>query len=403
MTTSVQYAPGTPSISDFMDVEDIFEQYFNDGASIAEAESKGSISAQTTPPSDPPSANSLKTTDSSPPSTTRSAAASPQVSSMPYFDESQMEGLWDHFALEDTGGFRENTTQGENGYMYSTASGVSIPALPSVTMATIQPNQVTHQPPQFFNPQKYQQQLDKSTIHSPLQTLVHGYHPSNTQAVHGQVTPVEDNQQTGIPVFPPDIFNNVSFAGRMDSPPQSRRGSTSPQQEQSSRRSRKNSKASRDADEQSAQEAKRRRFLERNRVAASKCRQKKKEWMQNLEETARTAQHNSKYLQAAVVQLKDELLILKQELLKHHGCDCVKIRTYLMQEAEKVVVDQQKKGNGIVDTPTPVKPRQLSIAESEMSEMSDMNDMNALGEELDMLADEAMDDTIESKEEVTAY
>ena len=312
---------------------------------------------------------------------------------MPYFDESQMEGLWDHFALEDSGGYRENTTQGGNGYMYSTAGEVSVPAippLPSVTMATIQPNQVTHQPSSFFNLQKYQQPLDKSTINSPLQTLVHGY-PSNTQAVHGQVTPVEDNQQTGIPVFPPDIFNHGSFAGRIDSPPQSRRGSISPQQQQGSRRSRKNSKASRDTDEQNAQEAKRRRFLERNRVAASKCRQKKKEWMQNLEETARTAQSNSKYLQAAVVQLKDELLLLKQELLKHHGCDCTKIRTYLMQEAEKVVVDQQKRSS---DVPTPVKPRQLSIAESEMSELSDMN---GLGEELDILADEAMDETIESE------
>jgi len=314
---------------------------------------------------------------------------------MPYFDESQMEGLWDHFALEDSGGYRDNTTQGGNGYMYSTGGGSvpTMPSLPSVTMATIQPNQVTHQPPSFFNPQKYQQQLDKSTINSPLQTLVHGY-PSNTQAVHGQVTPVEDNQQTGIPMFPPDIFNSGSFTARIDSPPQSRRGSISPQQQQTSRRSRKNSKASRDTDEQNAQEAKRRRFLERNRVAASKCRQKKKEWMQNLEETARNAQNNSKYLQAAVVQLKDELLLLKQELLKHHGCDCTKIRTYLMQEAEKVVVDQQKKGSSMVDVPTPIKPRQLSIGESEMSEMSDMN---ALGEELDILAGEAMDRTIESK------
>ncbi|KAF8425107.1 hypothetical protein EV426DRAFT_532116 [Tirmania nivea] len=142
-------------------------------------------------------------------------------------------------------------------------------------------------------------------------------------------------------------------------------------------------------DEQGTLEAKRRRFLERNRVAASKCRQKKKEWMQNLEETARTAQNNSRYLQAAVVQLKDELLHLKQELLKHHGCDCTQIRTYLMQEAEKVVVDQQKRGS---DT---VKPRQLSIAESEASETSDMN---VLGEELDILADETMDKTIKSED-----
>ena len=381
MTTNAgQYALGISAICDYMDVENIFEQYFNDGA---EAESKGAISAQIAPPSDPPSEDSLK---SSPPSTTRSAAASPQVSSMPYFDESQMEGLWDHFALEDSGGYRANTTQGGSGYMYSTAGGVSvpeIPPLPSVTMATMQPTQVTHQPPVFF----------KAMVNPPpLQTLVHGY-PTNTQTVHGQITPVEDNRQAGIPMFPPHIFNNGSFTGRMDSPPQSRRGSISPQQQQSSRRPRKNSKASRDMDEQ-AREEKRRRFLERNRVAASKCRQKKKEWMQNLEETARTAQNHSKYLQAAVIQLKDELLLLKQELLKHHGCDCTKIRTYLMQEAEKVVIDQQKRGS---EVSTLAKPRQLSITESETSERSEASDINVLGEELDIFADEAMDETSESK------
>lgn len=186
----------------------------------------------------------------------------------------------------------------------------------------------------------------------------------------------------------------------MDSPPQSRRGSISPQQHLAARRSRKNSKAGRDADEANAQEAKRRRFLERNRVAASKCRQKKKEWMQNLEENARTAQHNSKYLQAAVGQLKDEVLMLKQELLKHHGCNCAKIKTYLMQEAEKVVVDQQKKSSGITEAQIPVKPRQLSIAESEMS---DMSDMNPLGEELDILADEALESSVEAKKEVAVF
>ena len=374
-----QYAPGTTY---YMDVENIFEQYFNGGT---ETDSKGAISAQIAA-SDSPSSNSLHTTDSSPPSTTRSAAASPQVSSMPYFDESQMEGLWDHFALEDSGGYRVNTTQGGN--MYSAAGGVSVPAippLPSATIATMQLNQVTQQPPQFFSPQKYQQLFSKSAINPPLQTLVHGY-PSNTQAVHGQVTPVEDNQQTGIPVFPSNVFNNGLFTGRTDSPPQSRTGSISPQKQQSARRPRRNSKAT---DDPGAKEERRRRFLERNRVAASKCRQKKKEWMQNLEETARAAQNNSKYLHAAVAQLKDELLLLKQELLKHHGCDCTKIRTYLMQEAEKVVVGQQQRSSGVS---TPTKPRQPSI---EGSVKSEKGEVDVLGEESDV---EAMDEAVESKD-----
>lgn len=385
------YAPGSPLISEFMDVDSIFEQYFNDGSSVTENESKGSVSVHTTSPSDPSSIRSLNTTDSSPPSTSRSVNASPQMFELPSFDESHMENLWDDYQLD----FRTGITQGgDTQVMFPTEATVSVsgitpmqPVASLPSMGTIQPNQVNSQASQFFVHPKFEP--DKATVHSPLVTLVHGYHPSNTQAVHGQVTPVEDSQRSAS-IFSPDIFKNSQFAssGGMHSPPQSRRGSASPH----GRRSRKNSKTGKDLDEASAQEAKRRRFLERNRVAASKCRQKKKEWMQNLEETARTAQHNSKFLQATVGQLKGEVLMLKQELLKHHDCECAKIRTYLMQEAEKVVVEQQRKGN-ISETQTPPKPRQLSIAESEMSEMSDMNAL----EEFDILANEALDDTAELK------
>lgn len=101
-------------------------------------------------------------------------------------------------------------------------------------------------------------------------------------------------------------------------------------------------------------------------MAASKCRQKKKAWMQQLEESARTAQTNSRVLHQTVGLLKNELLILKGELLRHHDCDCSNIKAYLMREADKVV---EGAGMKVV---TPVKPRQFSIAESEMSSVSDM-------------------------------
>ncbi|KAI5836859.1 hypothetical protein DFP73DRAFT_458946, partial [Morchella snyderi] len=80
----------------------------------------------------------------------------------------------------------------------------------------------------------------------------------------------------------------------------------------------------------------RKKFLERNRVAASKCRQKKKLWMQKLEENARNAQLNAKNLREQVTALKDEMLNLKGMLLKHTGCGCPQIQTYLENEAAKV-------------------------------------------------------------------
>ncbi|KAH8148376.1 uncharacterized protein LAJ45_07477 [Morchella importuna] len=80
----------------------------------------------------------------------------------------------------------------------------------------------------------------------------------------------------------------------------------------------------------------RKKFLERNRVAASKCRQKKKLWMQKLEENARNAQLHAKSLKEQVTALKDEMLNLKGMLLKHTGCGCPQIQTYLENEAAKV-------------------------------------------------------------------
>lgn len=88
-----------------------------------------------------------------------------------------------------------------------------------------------------------------------------------------------------------------------------------------------------DDDAEMGEDGKRSRFLERNRVAASKCRQKKKEWTNNLESRARDLQHQKSQLTAMVSSLKDEMLWLKGELLKHGTCGCDKIRQYLNHEA----------------------------------------------------------------------
>ncbi|CAA91968.1 DNA-binding transcription factor Pcr1 [Schizosaccharomyces pombe] len=75
---------------------------------------------------------------------------------------------------------------------------------------------------------------------------------------------------------------------------------------------------------------KRRRILERNRIAASKFRQKKKEWIKELEQTANAAFEQSKRLQLLLSQLQQEAFRLKSQLLAHQGCQCsVKIRSVL--------------------------------------------------------------------------
>jgi hypothetical protein len=88
----------------------------------------------------------------------------------------------------------------------------------------------------------------------------------------------------------------------------------------------------------------RKKFLERNRLAAFKCRQKKKEWASNLEEQARYQAQENKLLRASVAQLRDECLYLKNFLLSTHaGCSCAGIKNYLMKEAQ---LNQQVMGMG---------------------------------------------------------
>ena len=74
---------------------------------------------------------------------------------------------------------------------------------------------------------------------------------------------------------------------------------------------------------------KRSKFLERNRVAASKCRQKKKEWTQNLESRARELQKDNSQLRMIVESYRQEVLFLKGELLKHSQCECESIQAFI--------------------------------------------------------------------------
>ncbi|RKP24698.1 hypothetical protein SYNPS1DRAFT_29544 [Syncephalis pseudoplumigaleata] len=76
-------------------------------------------------------------------------------------------------------------------------------------------------------------------------------------------------------------------------------------------------------------EDKRQKFLERNRVAAFKCRQKRKAWMQELETKSEEVTKRNKALHLLVNQLKEEAIQLKNQMLAHRDCDCNVIQRYV--------------------------------------------------------------------------
>jgi hypothetical protein len=69
--------------------------------------------------------------------------------------------------------------------------------------------------------------------------------------------------------------------------------------------------------------------LEKNRVAAHKCRQRKKEYINGLEGRAREFSAKNKMLKENVAMLREEVLGLKNEVLRHAGCGFWAVDEYL--------------------------------------------------------------------------
>ncbi|KAF5857845.1 hypothetical protein ETB97_005219 [Aspergillus alliaceus] len=76
---------------------------------------------------------------------------------------------------------------------------------------------------------------------------------------------------------------------------------------------------------------KRQRILHRNRLAASKCRQKKKEHSKQLEERFYKVSTRKTELESEIENLRSELITLKNELLLHASCNDEAIKIHLAQ------------------------------------------------------------------------
>ncbi|KAL5366086.1 hypothetical protein BJX96DRAFT_25591 [Aspergillus floccosus] len=105
-----------------------------------------------------------------------------------------------------------------------------------------------------------------------------------------------------------------------------------------------------DTDEE---KAKRRRFLERNRVAASKCRQKKKMETQILEQKFEQVLKQRESLEKDVKVFQNEVLDLKQQLLAHARCGNPAIDQHLQQMVRTItaIKDHESDSDREEDSP----------------------------------------------------
>ncbi|RKU44983.1 hypothetical protein DL546_007429 [Coniochaeta pulveracea] len=110
-----------------------------------------------------------------------------------------------------------------------------------------------------------------------------------------------------------------------------------------------------------AEDDKRNKFLERNRIAASKCREKKKMFVSELEETKARLETQHSQLQMEYNGLLGEVSELKHTLMTHAKCDDPNIDSWIASEARKFVQTSQLFGKnpyagledmGTTSTPT---------------------------------------------------
>ena len=85
------------------------------------------------------------------------------------------------------------------------------------------------------------------------------------------------------------------------------------------------------------EELKRNKFLERNRMAASKCRQKKKEYVSDLEDQKEGLEVYHANLQREYQGLLGEVSLMKNQLMQHATCNDPKIDQWIDNEARKFV------------------------------------------------------------------
>ena len=145
--------------------------------------------------------------------------------------------------------------------------------------------------------------------------------PINAQLRNGQPTPPEDRDFHLINTTTGD--NNTTTTATTAAP----RPKQKPRKSQSGGGKTRREKSGKTRREKS---------LERNRVAASKCRQKKKEHTAHLESRLKAQWQKKTQLESELSSLRCQILSLKNEVLKHAHCGDGRVGEHLSQMMQQI-------------------------------------------------------------------
>ncbi|KAI7903469.1 uncharacterized protein BX663DRAFT_452980, partial [Cokeromyces recurvatus] len=107
----------------------------------------------------------------------------------------------------------------------------------------------------------------------------------------------------------------------------------------SGRRQRTHSTGGDNKKEDIDEESKRKQFLERNRQAALKCRQRKKQWLANLQDRVEFLTTDNEQLQCQATMLREEVLNLKTLLLAHRDCKVAQANGVTMEMLKNITAN----------------------------------------------------------------
>ncbi|CAD0097502.1 unnamed protein product [Aureobasidium mustum] len=206
--------------------------------------------------------------------------------------------------------------------------------------------------------------LPQPALDGGLEKLLNNY--STTTERYGQVTPPDDaNMHEMTKSFGKRADSGASGMEVYDTSSMSPRSSMSNKRPsvRSSQKSRKESRASEDG----LAGDKKDKYREKNRVAAAKCRAKKKEHTDQLEDTYRTQSAMNSALKQTEKSLRDELSYWRTQALQHTFCNCHPIQEYNMRKAQSMAFG----GNyGTTSSPVVADARSASFSHNHVRSSS---------------------------------
>ena len=146
--------------------------------------------------------------------------------------------------------------------------------------------------------------------------------PINAQLRNGQPTPPEDKD-----------FNLINTTTSTTGDDTATATTAAPRPKQKPRKS-----------QSGGGKTRREKSLERNRVAASKCRQKKKEHTAHLESRLKAQWQKKTQLESELSSLRCQILSLKNEVLKHAHCGDGRVGEHLSQMMQQITTHHPHAG-----------------------------------------------------------